>query len=115
MAAQQVETAANRAEHAQGEDIHLEQADRVEIVLVPLDDGALGHRGVFHRHQMVQRLLGNHETAGMLGQVPGKPISCPVRLSTRRNTGLSGSKPPSRRRSTAAPDRSSGRSSRPGR
>ncbi|MNN16875.1 hypothetical protein D3C81_1300300 [compost metagenome] len=30
----------------------------------------------------------------------GKPINCPVRLSTRCSTGLSGSNPPSRRRST---------------
>ncbi|MNR02253.1 hypothetical protein D3C85_1180970 [compost metagenome] len=29
----------------------------------------------------------------------GKPISCRVRLNTRHSTGLSGSKPPSRRRS----------------
>jgi len=72
VATQQVETAADRAEHAQGEDIHLEQADGVEVVLVPLDDGALGHRRIFHRHQGVQRVFGNHKAAGVLGQVPGE-------------------------------------------
>ena len=77
MPAQQVEAAANRAEHAQGEDIHLEQADRIEVVLVPLNDGAVGHRRVFDRHQGVQRLLGNHKTAGMLRQMPGEADQLP--------------------------------------
>ncbi len=72
MAAQQVEATAYRAEHAQREDIHLEQADGVEVILVPLDNGALGHGGIFHRHQGVQRVFGNHKTARVLGQVPGK-------------------------------------------
>ncbi|VVN48709.1 hypothetical protein PS647_06151 [Pseudomonas fluorescens] len=72
MTAQQVETATNRAEHAQGQDIHLEQPDRIEIVLVPLNDRAFGHRGVFHRHEVIQRLLGNDEAAGVLGQMPGE-------------------------------------------
>ncbi|RMT87764.1 hypothetical protein ALP39_200243 [Pseudomonas marginalis pv. marginalis] len=77
MAAQQIEAAADRTEHAQGEDIHLEQAHGIQIVLVPLNDGALGHGRVFHRHQGVQRVFGNHETAGVLGQVPGKADQLP--------------------------------------
>ena len=70
VATDQVEAATQRAEHAQGEDIHLEQAYQVQVVLVPLDDGAIGHGGIFHRHQGIQRVLGNHETAGMLRQMP---------------------------------------------
>ncbi|MNS22630.1 hypothetical protein D3C72_544300 [compost metagenome] len=77
MVAQQVEAAANRAEHAEGENIHLEQADCIEVILVPLNDRALGHGGVFHRHQRVQRLLGNHKAAGMLRQVPGEADQLP--------------------------------------
>ncbi|MNM68338.1 hypothetical protein D3C81_798970 [compost metagenome] len=72
MAIQQVETTAQGAEHAQGKDIDLEQADQVEVVLVPLDHRALVHGGVFHRHQAVQRLFGNHEATRVLGQVAGK-------------------------------------------
>ncbi|MNF80846.1 hypothetical protein D3C84_630990 [compost metagenome] len=77
MPAQQIETSANRTEHAQRQDIDLEQTDRIEVILVPLDDGALGHGGIFHRHQTVQRLLGNHETAGVLGQMPGEADQLP--------------------------------------
>ncbi|MNN25813.1 hypothetical protein D3C81_1393020 [compost metagenome] len=72
MALQQVEAAAQGAEHAQGQHIDLEQPDHVQVVLVPLDHGAVLHRGVFHRHQLIQRLLRNDEAAGVLRQVPGK-------------------------------------------
>ena len=44
-----VEALANRRQHAQAEAIDFENAQRVEVVLVPLDDGAVGHRGVFDR------------------------------------------------------------------
>ena len=72
VAADQIEAAAQCAEHAQGEDVHLQQAHQVQVVLVPLDDGAIVHGGVFHRHQAVQRLFGNHEAAGVLRQMPRK-------------------------------------------
>ena len=67
---QQGQALADAGQHAQRQAIHLEQAERFQVVLVPLDDGALGHRGVFHRHQVVQRLFGDDEAAGVLGQVP---------------------------------------------
>ncbi|RMS55643.1 hypothetical protein ALP64_200424 [Pseudomonas syringae pv. actinidiae] len=68
----QIERPAQGAEHAQCKDVDFQQADQVQVVLVPLDDGALGHRCVFDRHQRVQRVLGNHETTRMLRQVPGE-------------------------------------------
>ncbi len=63
---------AQGAEHAQREDVDLEQAHGVEIVLVPLDDAAPGHGGVFQGHQLVEPLAGDHEAAGMLRQVARK-------------------------------------------
>ena len=42
-------------EHAEAQHIDLEQAELVEIVLVPLDHGAVGHRGVFDGHELVER------------------------------------------------------------
>ncbi|KWV86540.1 hypothetical protein PFLmoz3_03973 [Pseudomonas fluorescens] len=72
MSAQQIEAAADRAEHAQGKDVHLEQTDGVEVVFVPLDNGALGHGRIFHRHQGVQRVFADHKAARVLGQVPRK-------------------------------------------
>jgi hypothetical protein len=60
---------ANRRQHAEGEDVDLHQAHRVEVVLVPLDHAAPGHRRVFDRHQPCERPARNDETADVLGQV----------------------------------------------
>ncbi len=46
----QIERAAQGTEHAQCKNVDFQQADQVQIVLVPLDDGAVGHRGVLDRH-----------------------------------------------------------------
>ena len=67
---QQIQTLAHAAEHAQRQAIDLEQLHRVQVVLVPLDDGAIGHRRVFHRHQLAQRRVADHEAAHVLRQMP---------------------------------------------
>ena len=51
----QVETLADRGEHAQGQAVDFEDAQGVQIVLVPLDDGAVGHGGVFDGHEFAER------------------------------------------------------------
>jgi hypothetical protein len=68
--------AADGAEHAQRQDVDLDQAQRVQIVLVPLDDGAVVHGGVFHRHQpreMSSRAM--TKPPGCWLRWRGKPIS----------------------------------------
>jgi hypothetical protein len=52
--------------------IDLEELQGVEIVLVPLDDGAAGHRPVLDRHELAQGALGDHEAAHVLGEVARK-------------------------------------------
>ncbi len=69
VALHQVQGFADRGEHAQGQHVHLHQAQGFQVVLVPLDQGAVGHRRVFHRHQSVHRVAGDHEAAHVLGQV----------------------------------------------
>ena len=66
---QQVEGAVQAGQHAERQAIDLQQAQGVEVVLVPLDHGAVGHRGVLDRHQLVQRVLGDDEAADVLRQV----------------------------------------------
>ena len=68
-AADQVQTAPDGAEHAQCQHINLEPAHGVQIVLLPLNDGTLGHGGVLHRHQTRQLVMRQHKTAHMLAQV----------------------------------------------
>ena len=62
----QIEAAADGAEHAQCEHVNLEQAHGVQIVLVPLDDRALWHGRVLHRHQARELALCQHKAAHML-------------------------------------------------
>ena len=59
--------APDRAQHPQAEHVHLEQAQRIEIVFVPLDDRALGHGRIFDRHDFIQAAAGNDEAADVLG------------------------------------------------
>ncbi len=66
MVPQQGEGPANAAEHAKRQHIHLQQAERVEIVLVPFDDGAPLHRRRADRAQMVEPPAGDDEAADML-------------------------------------------------
>src|SRR5690606_34686750 len=68
----QVETAMQGAEHAKAQYVDLQQAQKMKVILVPLDHGTSGHGGVFHGHQRAQWLLGNDEAAGVLGQMTGK-------------------------------------------
>ena len=48
------------------------QAERLEVVLVPLDDAAVFHRRVLDRHQLLDPVLADDEAARMLRQVARK-------------------------------------------
>ena len=67
--ADEVQRLADRRQHAQPQHVDLEQPDRVEVVLVPLDHRAVRHRRVLHRHHARQRPLRQHEAARVLRQV----------------------------------------------
>ena len=71
--ADKVQAAADRAEHAQGQHIDLEQAHRIQIVFFPLDHKTLVHGGFLHRHQAREFALGQDKTAHVLAQVARKP------------------------------------------
>ena len=57
-----------------GKDIDLEDAKRVDVVLVPADDGAVLHRGVFHGDEFVEAAFGDDEAADVLGEVAGEAL-----------------------------------------
>ena len=48
---QQVETLADTAQHSQREHVDLENAERVQVVLVPFDGGAVFHGGIGNGHK----------------------------------------------------------------
>jgi hypothetical protein len=70
--ADQFEPAPQHRQHAQRQHVDLHQAQLLEVVLVPLDHAALGHRRVLDRHQARQFALGDDEAARMLRQVARK-------------------------------------------
>ena len=69
---EEVEPAPDAAQHAERQHVDLHQAERVDVVLVPLDEGAVVHGGVADRHGLVEPLAGQHEAADMLRQVARK-------------------------------------------
>ena len=60
---------ADGGQHAERQDVHLEHAHRLGIVLVPFHDGARIHAGVAHRHQFAERAVGDDEPPHVLGEV----------------------------------------------
>ena len=68
----QCQTTPNGRQHAQGQNIDLEQTHRIQIVFIPLNHAALGHGRVLDRHQARQRTIGQHKTPYMLAQVARK-------------------------------------------
>jgi hypothetical protein len=90
----------DRREHAEGQDVDLQQPERVEIVLVPLDHRALRHRGVFHRHQAVAsgpREMTKPPTC--CERWRGKPTQGARQCQPFGDARSAGSRPTSRRRS----------------
>ena len=72
MPVDQIETLAQRRQHAEREHVDLEEAERVEIVLVPFDRRALIHRRVHHRRDFVEPVAGDDEAAAVLGEMARK-------------------------------------------
>ena len=69
---QQRKTLADAGEHAQRQHIDLHDAERVDVVLVPFDEDAVGHGGGADRHRLDQPAARQHEAADMLRQVARK-------------------------------------------
>ena len=70
----ELEGLAEAGEHAEPEHVDLEDAERVEIVLVPFDEGAVLHRAIHDRHHLVEPAAGHDEAADMLGEMARKGL-----------------------------------------
>jgi hypothetical protein len=64
--AQQPKALMNRRQHAERQAIDLENAQRVDVILVPFDEGALRHGAVLQRYDLAERRLGDYEASDML-------------------------------------------------
>ncbi|MNX79314.1 hypothetical protein D3C86_1109410 [compost metagenome] len=70
--AHQVEGLADAGQHPERQHIDLHQAQGVDVILVPLDEGALRHGRVADGDHFVQPVLGQDETPDMLTEVAGE-------------------------------------------
>ena len=87
MGLHEVEGAADAGEHAERQNIDLEDAERIEVVLVPFDGGAVLHRRVHDRTDLVEAVAGDDEAADMLGEVAREAADL-LRIGHDRGHGL---------------------------
>ena len=69
---QHFETFADAGQHTQCQDIDLQQVQRVDIVLVPFNEGPVRHRAIVDRHGFIQPVFGQDIAADMLRQMARK-------------------------------------------
>ena len=62
----------NSRQHTQGQHIHLQKTQGINVVFVPLNDTALGHACVFRGNKIVQAVACNDKATDMLRQVTRK-------------------------------------------
>ena len=93
MALEEVETSPEAAQHAEREHIDLHHAERVDVVLVPFDEGAILHGGIADRHRLVEPFAREDEASDMLGEMPGKADELMGELHGLPDGGISGIEP----------------------
>ena len=81
--ADQVDGVVQGAEHAQAQQVELDQAHRRAVVLVPLQDGAVLHAGPLHRAHLDHRPVAQHHAARVDAQVAGEVLDLAGQLEHR--------------------------------
>ena len=92
----------DRVQHAEAEQVDLDDAEIGAVVLVPLHDDAPGHRRRLERHHLVEPPGGDHHAARVLAEVAGQVLDAQPELAEQAHPRSSGSKPA--RRSSSASD-----------
>ena len=69
----EVIAAPNTREHAESENVDLDESDGLDVVFVPLQHGAIDHRGGRDRAQVDERTVGNGEPSAVEAEVAWVP------------------------------------------
>ena len=77
-------------QHAKRQHIDLHELQGVDVILVPFDDLAILHRGRLDRHQIIQPVMGQHEAARMLRQMPRCAHQLPRQIKGQPQTAVGG-------------------------
>ena len=96
---EEIQALAQRRQHAEREHVDLQYAERVEIVLVPFDGGAILHRRVHDRRDFVEPVARDDEAAAVLGQMAREAGEFVGDLKRQRQSWIVGSRPADRARS----------------
>ncbi|ENN83893.1 hypothetical protein RHSP_82254 (plasmid) [Rhizobium freirei PRF 81] len=75
--AKKIEAVLHAGQHAECQHVDLHELDDVDIVLVPLDHLPVDHRGRLDRHELIEAIAGEDETAGMLRQMARRAHQLP--------------------------------------
>ena len=89
----QIERAAQAGQHAKPQHIDLEDAQRIHVVLVPFQDGAVFHGGIADHRQLDQRPLGDDEAADMRGGVTREILQLLGQFHGHGEVGVGGVQP----------------------
>jgi hypothetical protein len=81
---------ANGGEHAEAEDVDLEEAEIVEIVLVPRDDRAVLHAGGLDRGDAIEGLRREDEAADVDGEVAREALDLVGQLEHELEAAIAG-------------------------
>ncbi|GBF26179.1 hypothetical protein MnTg02_01216 [bacterium MnTg02] len=73
MRVQKIEAFMDAGEHSKSQNIHFQEAQSAEVVLVPFDDGAVLHGGIADGHDFIERSPRQNEAPHMLGEMARKP------------------------------------------
>src|SRR3546814_20619233 len=87
---QEVEGAVHAAEHAEPKHVDLHELERVDVVLVPLDDLPVVHARRLDRHEIVEPLLRQHKATTLLRQVPWRADELQGELESQLEAEISG-------------------------
>ena len=93
MLVDEFEAFAQGGQHAEREHVDLQNAQGVEIVLVPFDRRALLHRGVHDRDDFVEPVAGDDEAAAMLRQMARKAGKFAGQFERHRQSRIAGIEP----------------------
>ncbi len=74
MSADQRDRFFERGEHAEAEQVDLDDAHVGAVVLVPLHDAPIGHRGGLDRDDFVEATGGDHDAAAVLTEMAGQAL-----------------------------------------
>ena len=66
MLVDQIQRLPHAGQHPQPEHIDLQNPERVDVVLVPFDEGTVVHRRIADRHDLVEAAARDDEAADML-------------------------------------------------